>query len=162
MNIRTSIIVVGATLALVTPAVASARAIVNQKGDTYFTSKHGSHALASATSFVSENGSYMVVAGKKARHTNVRTKAVAKTSLSIVKPDVIYGAPFGPTSIVAPGYIYAPGPVAGSSTFVDPNECQDNGDNCTDAQLCQYWGENCDSMAADTPAPATTASDTGH
>ena len=162
MNIRTSIIVVGATLALVIPALANARAIVNQKGDTYFTSKHGSHALVNATSFVSENGSYMRVAGKNVGHTNARTKTVAKTSLSIVKPDVIYSAPFSPTSIVTQGYIYAPGPVAGASTYADPNECQDDGNNCTDQQLCQYWGENCDSAAADTPALATTASDTLH
>ena len=66
MNIRTSLIAIGAILALIAPAAASARAIVNQKGDTYFTSKHGSHALVNSTSFVSENG-HFVTSKLKAR-----------------------------------------------------------------------------------------------
>ncbi len=154
MNIRTSFIAVGATLALVAPAAANARAIVNQKGDTYLASKHGSHALANSTNFVSENGNRIAVKSSKATHTSGKTTTAGKTSVPVSKPHVIYRAPFGPTSIVTPGYIYVPGPAAGASAYVDPNECQDSGTNCTDNQLCTYWGENCDSSAAEAQSPA--------
>ena len=41
-------------------------------------------------------------------------------------------------------YIYIPGPTSPCAALaVDPNECQDNGTNCTDEQACDYWGENC-------------------
>ena len=81
MNSRTSLIAIGATLALIAPAAANARAIVNQKGDTYFTAKHGSNALVNATSFVSENGHLVTKASKS----------------SVAKPFVIYRTPLGPS-----------------------------------------------------------------
>ena len=59
---------------------------------------------------------------------------------------------------MTPGYIYSPGPI-NPRAYVDPNECEDTGSNCTDAQLCTYWGENCD-IAAAVPADASAASDT--
>jgi hypothetical protein len=148
MNIRTSLIAIGAILALIAPAAASARAIVNQKGDTYFTSKHGSHALVNSTSFASENGHF--VTGK--------LKARSGSRLRVEKPGAVYTAPFATSPIVTPGYIYSPGPI-NPSAYVDPNECMDTGSNCTDAQLCTYWGENCD-IAAAIPADATPAGDT--
>ncbi len=147
MNIRTSLIAIGATLALVAPAAASARAIVNQKGDTYFTARHGSHALVNSTSFVSENGH--IFSGKTKTNSG-------KTRVS--RPGAVYTAPFGTSPIVTPGYIYSPGPI-NPSAYVDPNECQDSGSNCTDAQLCTYWGENCD-LAAAVPQDASPAGDT--
>jgi hypothetical protein len=40
--------------------------------------------------------------------------------------------------------------------YVDPNQCEDSGTNCTDQQLCQYWGE-CDSTSfAATADPTAT------
>jgi hypothetical protein len=148
MTIRTSLIAIGATLALIAPAAASARAIVNQKGDTYLSSKHGSHALVNSTSFVSENGH---VASRKAK-TNSGGK------LRVERPGVVYSAPFGSNPIVTPGYIYSPGPI-NPSAYVDPNECRDSGSNCTDIELCTYWGENCD-IAAAVPQDAAPAGDT--
>ena len=142
MNIRTSLIAIGATLALIAPAVASARAIVNQKGDTYFTAKHGSHALVNATNFVSENG-HLATSGKTQGHTIGKTSTAGKTS--VVRPSVIY--------------IYQAGPAAASTTYVDPNECADTGGNCTDAELCTFWGENCD-IVANVPQDASPANDT--
>jgi hypothetical protein len=44
MNIRTSILAIGVTLALVAPAAASARPVTNQAGDTYFVTEHSQHA----------------------------------------------------------------------------------------------------------------------
>ena len=43
MNVRTSIFAVGLTLALAAPAAASARAVTNQAGDTYFFTEHSQH-----------------------------------------------------------------------------------------------------------------------
>ena len=129
MNIRTSLIAIGATLALIAPAVASARAIVNQKGDTYFASKHGSHALVNSTSFVSENGH--IVSGK------TKTNSGGKTRVD--RPGAVYTAPFATSPIVTPGYIYSPGPI-NPSAYVDPNECEDTGSNCTDVRALHLLG----------------------
>ena len=76
----------------------------------------------------------------------------------VARPGVIYTAPFGTSPIVTPGYIYSPGPI-NPSAYVDPNECADTGSNCTDAQLCTYWGENCDIVAA-VPQDAAPTSET--
>jgi hypothetical protein len=46
-----------------------------------------------------------------------------------------------------PLYIYVPGPST-PTAYVDPNECQDSGTNCTDVQACEFWGENCGSIPA--------------
>jgi hypothetical protein len=148
MNIRTSLIAIGATLALIAPAAASARAVVNQKGDTYLTARHSGHALVNSTSFVSENGHL----------SSGKLKARTGSRLRVEKPGVIYTAPFGTSPIVTPGYIYSPGPI-NPSAYVDPNECVDTGSNCTDAELCTYWGENCD-VAAAVPQDASPAGDT--
>ena len=41
--------------------------------------------------------------------------------------------------------IYIDVPVVPSSQpYVDPNACADSGNDCTTAQLCEYWGEDCD------------------
>ncbi len=148
MNIRTSLIAIGATLALIAPAAASARAIVNQKGDTYLASRHSGHALVNSTSFVSENGH--IVGGK------TKTSSGGKTRVD--RPGAVYTAPFATSPIVTPGYIYSPGPI-NPSAYVDPNECLDTGSNCTDVDLCTYWGENCD-IVADVPQDASPAGET--
>ena len=41
-----------------------------------------------------------------------------------------------------PRYIYIPGPVGQPSTPAD--DCPYSGNNCTDQQLCDIWGMNCD------------------
>jgi hypothetical protein len=41
--------------------------------------------------------------------------------------------------------------------YADPNECEDNGNNCTDAQLCEFWGENCGSFPGGIPATGAPA-----
>ena len=110
MNIRTSFIAVGATLALVAPAAANARAIVSQSGDmyfTYFTSEHGSHAVANMN-LVSENG-HMVTSGKTQRH-----KIVANNP--------------GGKRIVA-------SPAVARNAYVDPNDCGDYGGTETCANI---------------------------
>jgi hypothetical protein len=145
MNLRTSLIAIGAILALIAPVAASARAIVNQKGDTYLSFKHSGHAVVNSTSFVSENGHRL---SGKLNAGNAR----------VARPDVIYTAPFGASPIVTPGYIYSPGAIS-PSAYVDPNECADTGGNCTDVELCTYWGENCDIVAA-VPQDAATPGQT--
>ena len=100
MNTRTSLIAIGATLALVAPAAASARAIVNQQSDTYtFTAHKSSHAFAN-TNFVSENGHK--AAGRKTQvHKIVETNALGNSLVLM--------------------------PAIAPSTDVDPNDCGDYG-----------------------------------
>ena len=63
----------------------------------------------------------------------------------------------GPTAGPFRRIIYIPGPSNPAPPYVDPNECQDNGTNCTDEQACDYWGENCGSLPSFAlPDPATT------
>ena len=42
-----------------------------------------------------------------------------------------------------PLYIYVPG-YSGPAVAPDPvDQCESSGVDCTDAQLCEFWGENC-------------------
>jgi hypothetical protein len=45
-----------------------------------------------------------------------------------------------------PIYIYVP-TTAPSAPQADPNECADDGSNCTDLGSCYYWGVNCDGLS---------------
>ena len=74
--------------------------------------------------------------------------------------DVIYVAPFGTTPIFTPHYIYIPAPSTPPQPYVDGNECEDAGNNCTDAQLCEFWGENCGSLPEGIPPSGTAAEGT--
>jgi hypothetical protein len=167
MNIRTSIIAAGVTLALVVPAAANARAVTNQVGDTYLVTEHGQagkRSQSADTSFFTEHSAvgkqsqsaatyfftehslgFTLHSGKQATQA-IAKKSSGKSSTASVKPDVIR-APYGPTSVSTPSYIDASGPVT-STPYVDPNECQDNGTNCTAIQLCTYWGQNCSGSPA--------------
>ncbi len=148
MNTRTSLIAIGATLALIAPAASNARTIVNQKGGASSAAHKSNHAVAANTNLVSENGMVMVTGGKTTQtHKHGKTKT-APTISETVKPDVVYRAPFGPTGISTPHYIYEPGPAVPPIAYVDPNECQDNGTNCTAEQACTYWGESCNEGVA--------------
>jgi len=62
-----------------------------------------------------------------------------------------------------PLYIYVPGGPNQASSAPGANDCLAYGNNCTDQQLCEIWGENCDvvgAMTNDAPtvAPAPAAS----
>jgi hypothetical protein len=61
----------------------------------------------------------------------------------------------GSSSIVTPRYIYVPAPAAAPSSYVDPNNCANSGNDCSDQQLCELWGESCDVQ----PPADTTAVD---
>ena len=56
-----------------------------------------------------------------------------------------------------PRYIYIPGPVGQPSTPAD--DCPYSGNNCTDEQLCDIWGMNCDLLVI-SPSPTTVAAPT--
>jgi hypothetical protein len=62
----------------------------------------------------------------------------------------------GSSSIVTPRYIYVPAPAAAPSSYADPNNCENSGNDCTDQQLCELWGESCDAQA---PADAAAVDD---
>ena len=58
----------------------------------------------------------------------------------------------GTASRTTPLYIYVPGPALASSG-TSANDCATSGNNCTDQQLCDIWGMNCD-LAVSTPTTA--------
>ena len=75
----------------------------------------------------------------KTKTANTRAALGYSTGLS-----QIYLAPFPQYPITTKLYIYSPGvssPEVGSTD--DPNSCETSGSNCTDEQLCQFWGINC-------------------
>jgi hypothetical protein len=162
MNTRTSLIAIGATLALVAPAAANARAIVNEKGDIYVASKHSSHALVGATNFVSENGSRIQVNssatnfvsenGNMGTRSKTQGHRIGKANTAVKTS----GAKPGVTYI----YVAGRGAVA-ASAYVDPSECQDNGTSCTDQEACTYWGQNCNIIAA-VPQNASPTNKSAH
>jgi hypothetical protein len=47
-----------------------------------------------------------------------------------------------------PLYILVPGVPNQASTALGPDDCATSGNNCTDQQLCDIWGENCDVVGA--------------
>ncbi len=125
MNTRTSLIAIGATLALIAPAAANARAIVSQQSDmyhTYFTSEHGSHALVNATNFVSENGNRIQI---KNSTTNVVSENGHLVTSGKTQHTIRKTGTGGKRIVVSPGV--AP------NAYVDPNDCGDYGgtETCT-------------------------------
>ena len=62
----------------------------------------------------------------------------------------------GKNQSTGPRYIRIPGSGGQPSTYVD--DCLSSGNNCTDQQLCDIWGMNCDLV---TSAPANVAAPTG-
>ena len=62
---------------------------------------------------------------------------------------------------MTPTYIDIPASTTAAATaYVDPNECQNTGGNCTDEQLCAIWGENCGTPAAFAPSISSTSNGT--
>ena len=47
-----------------------------------------------------------------------------------------------------PLYIYVSGPATLSPSASSSDDCMTSGNNCTDQQLCDIWGMNCDLVAA--------------
>lgn len=97
---------------------------------------------------------------KHNRTTGSKASKPAKvTTLAKSKP----AKPVKPATRVVP-YIYVPGPTTPAPAYVDPNGCADSGTDCTDQELCDYWGENCDSLPPagqqDPDAAGTTTTST--
>ena len=134
MTLRTSIVTAGAVLALLAPAAANAREVTNKHADAGASAARGNHGVKSS-------------AHRGSKKKGGKTTARAGGSLGADT------APFGSSSVVTPRYIYVPAPATVPSSYVDPSECQENGINCTDPQLCQFWGENCDTQAPVDAAP---------
>jgi hypothetical protein len=138
MRLSTVSAAAGSALALLLPAVAQARAEL---------APHGVGVLPAVRI-------PLLHTGTKPRNSTARATPAA--------PHEVYVAPFGPTPIVTAYYIYVPPPVPPAVPYVDPNQCEDNGTGCTDAQLCQYWAESCDSLSYDLqPANASQAEESG-
>jgi hypothetical protein len=140
MNARTSILTAAAMLALAVPAAAGARSVTTFRVAKETTAHHD---LGQS---VAVHKSRAIKTGKASK------KAAGKSSKQSVHPVI---------------YIKVPGPATPPSAVVDPNECQDSGNNCTDQQACEYWGMNCDSISSTTvqtpsppAAPATTTTPT--
>ena len=131
MNARTSILTAAAILALAVPAAAGAS---SARADTAF-------RVAKETSAVHELGKSQAAHKTRATKTSKASKkTAAKSSKQAVHPVI---------------YIYQPGPATPPSTVVDPNECEDSGNSCTDQQACEFWGMNCDSISSTTDQTTT-------
>jgi hypothetical protein len=93
-------------------------------------------ANAAATKKVTTAPAHKVVKhGKTATHVKTTKPAGTLGTTATPRP---------PLYIVVPGY-------SGPAVAPDPtNECMYNGVDCTDAQLCQYWGANCSTGFAPT------------
>ena len=89
-------------------------------------------------------GSTLAFAAPYAHATTTPRLAPAHPKTS-TKPAVaqagMYVAPFPSRPIVTPRYVYLP-PDAGNYPVVVV-DCQAGGNDCTDDQLCAYWGVNC-------------------
>jgi hypothetical protein len=58
--------------------------------------------------------------------------------------DQIYVAPFAQHPITTRLYIYAPGPIgSGAVSGATGDSCETSGSDCTDEELCEFWGMNC-------------------
>lgn len=134
---RVSIIFIGAAISLVVPAVGVARP--------------GGHARGGASLSGTESAP-SPQSSARSKHKSLAARAGRGAAVP-GEHDGLYVAPFGPTPIVTPHYVYIPAPATPPQPYVDPNECEDNGTNCTDAQLCEFWGENCGSFPAGIPPP---------
>jgi hypothetical protein len=99
MSTRTSILAVGVTLALVAPAAASARAVTNQAGDTYFFTEHSQAGKQSQASRLSKATQTFFFTEHSVGFTS--NTAMKATHSTVTNPHVLR-APYGPTGIVGP------------------------------------------------------------
>lgn len=145
MTFRTSMIAAGAILALAVPAAGSA---ASARTNTSF-------QLAKETiNFEHSGQSQALRKSHKLKTSKVSKKAAGKSSkVSKTASGERSKLPVYPVT-----YILVPGPLLTSGSAVDPNECQDTGDNCSDQQACQFWGMNCDSVDAPVQAVIAPAS----
>ncbi len=56
-------------------------------------------------------------------------------------------------------YLKFPAMPTPPTPWVDPNACENSGNDCTDLQACEYWGENCGSLTAADLAGETGSTD---
>ena len=145
MHARTRILTAAAMLAFAVPAVAGASSVT---ANTTF-------RVTKETTALHGFGQSLPALEHRAIKTGKGSKRGAgKSSKPAVKPII---------------YIVGVGPKTPPIPVIDPNECQDSGNNCTDQQACQYWGMNCGSVSVTTDqtatqpaAPATSATDAGN
>jgi hypothetical protein len=117
-------------------------------------------AILAPTAGAAGNGSARHVgpAGHVTGHRVVKHKSTAegKTSKTAAKTKTIAKVKPVPAKPRIVPYIYVPPGVPGPP-YVDPNACADSGTDCTDQQLCDLWGMNCNSIpSVAQPDPATT------
>jgi hypothetical protein len=96
-------------------------------------------ATSAAASAATQDGSLSGSRGAHARATHKTHPATPRVSTSRSSGVI---------------YIHVPA-VANPAPYVDPNECQDNGSNCTADQACEYWGECAASYGQATDQTAT-------
>ena len=97
-------------------------------------------ATSAAASAATQGGSLSGSRGAHARATHKAHKATPQSSTSPARSSGVI-------------YIHVPA-VANPAPYVDPNECEDTGSNCTADQACEYWGE-CDSTSVAATADPT-------
>jgi hypothetical protein len=98
-------------------------------------------ATSAAASAATHGGSLSGSRGAHARATHKAHTATPRISTSRARSSGVI-------------YIHVPA-VANPAPYVDPNECQDTGSNCTAEQACEYWGECATSYGQATDPTAT-------
>ena len=86
-----------------------------------------------------------------ARTSLLHPSSKGRSSTAPAAPHGIRVAPFASTPIVKAYHVSGSPTVSSAMPYIDPNECEDNGTSCTDAQLCLYWAESCGSSPYGVP-----------
>jgi len=71
----------------------------------------------------------------------VAHKPVQRHVHSTAGAHVIYTAPWPSVPIITPRYIYYPGAAPDPNAPPMPADCATTGQNCTDVELCELWGQ---------------------
>jgi hypothetical protein len=135
MKARETIVSAIAALVLVVPAVAGASA-------TRTLPIHSVRVAAGAGT----NAAKLKAAKLKAARLKAARLKAARLKAAKAKAEAAAAAKAAASGPIS---IYIPEPPVGSSApYVDPNLCEDTGTACTDAQACEFWSVDCDSLGS--------------
>lgn len=147
MQIRTAILVAGTTLAILAPAASAGLPWepTGQPAHTTFNAvdKHDGYRWSSVAptteNSYGQSKSTGTVNGVKLPKTTAKAKAKATHVVTMIVEPMLPGS--------------------GVATAPDPNACASSMVDCTDQQLCELWGANCDAWAADVAAQVRAANE---
>jgi hypothetical protein len=146
MQIRTAILVAGTTAAMIAPNAFAHIPSDELNGGGPAVAAHAqtfNGAIKHRSSFRSSSLLGPFTENSYGQHKSSRTGKIDAGLSTGVKVIVVPTLPSSGAAQVAP----------------DPSACVNSGSNCTDEQLCDIWGENCDVWAAEQAAEARAANE---